>query len=80
MSEVFTHQEIADQLYYKYYYIVEDGPNPEDAANKCAMIHIESMLDEARKVSKIMYGVFDKNPLDLQMKYWNNVKEALENR
>lgn len=47
------------------------------AAKGCALIAVEKLLIDARKVSKVMYEVTGDNPFDPQILYWNNVKEHL---
>ena len=79
-----TAQEKAKELIYSYYQLVADSSYPKELAKQCALIcvdriikannndlYVDSSLIEYTSDSRWIYDKF--------MKYWQEVKQAIEN-
>ena len=65
-------KEKALELYWKYIQLVADGSHPEENAKDCALIAVDEILKENKRIN--LGGEFP-TPLT---NYWQEVKKELE--
>jgi hypothetical protein len=73
-----TPKEKSEELYYKYYQLVADGPYPEDNAKKCSLIAIDEMMEVYASALHSMGIAKDIAELTLSP-YLMQVKHEIEN-
>ena len=71
-----TPEQEAEELIEKHYTKITSY----SMAKQCALITVDKLISEARKVSKIMYEVANENPFDRQLLYWQKVRAAIESK
>jgi hypothetical protein len=73
-----TPKEKAEELYYKYYQRVADGPDPENNAKKCALIAVDEMIEVY--VSALFAMGVEKNVAELtRSSYLEQIKHEIKN-
>ena len=65
-------KEKALEIYWKYYQLVADGSHPEENAKECALIAVDEILKENKRIN--LGGEFP-TPLT---NYWQEVKQEIE--
>ena len=74
-----TSKEKAEEIYWTYYQLVTDCQCPEERAKRCALVHIEGII-EAKPLEPIEDGYYEltQDIVDDAIQFWQSVKEEMK--